>query len=736
MNWIDIVWPVMGGVSLTLGLIHVLIWFRQRHQPALLMFGLAAVSVTVLGIFELMLMRAQSAHQYAQTLSWAHVPVTLLVIALVGFVLLHFRAGRTWLGLSACALRVVSLVPGVVWGGNLRFRHITGLEHVDLWGGASMAVPVGEPSLWMLVAVAADVLLLLFLADAIVSVRKRTNHPSERRRVALVCGSMIAFVILASGWATLVGTGIVNGPLAINIPFIGVLVVMSYEIGGSVVRATTLERKLEESESNLRLTADAVGLGLWTWDIEGREAWLSEAGSAILGFGTRGRIDTELFLERVHVEDRDAIRQARDEAVQKTGRFECEYRLPQPDGSMRWISAIGRVEEARGAVPRSIRGVALDITERRRAEERFRLVVESSPTAMLMIDADGLITLANAQAARVFGYSVTELLSSKIDALVPALARVAREHDQTDFATHAKSRASGAGRLGRRKDGTDVPIDIALNPTHIADRRFLLASITDVSERLRTERELAEQRDELAHLSRISVLGEMSGSLAHELNQPLTAILSNAQAALRYLDRVDPDLPEVHESLVRIVENDKRAGEVIRRLRAMLRKEKTEYMDLHVNEVVHDVLRLMSNDLLNRRTSVVLDLAPRLPPVSGDPVQLQQVLLNLVINAGDAMRLVDGDRVLTLRTALAQDDFVEVSVSDVGPGVGAADIERIFDPFVTSKPEGMGLGLAVCKTIVQAHLGSIRASNNPAGGATVHVLLPPSAGGGMQSTTS
>src|SRR5690606_26428171 len=150
---------------------------------------------------------------------------------------------------------------------------------------------------------------------------------------------------------------------------------------------------------------------------------------------------------------------------------------------------------------------------------------------------------------------------------------------------------------------------------------FVLASVSDIGERLRLEQESALQRDELAHLSRVTLLGEMSGSLAHELNQPLTAILSNAQAALRFLQHDQPDRGEVHDSLVHIVENDKRASEVIRRLRAMLRKEPVDYQQLAVNEVVRDVLRLINSDILNRNVAVILDLAPGLPPVSGDRVQ-------------------------------------------------------------------------------------------------------------------
>jgi len=242
---------------------------------------------------------------------------------------------------------------------------------------------------------------------------------------------------------------------------------------------------------------------------------------------------------------------------------------------------------------------------------------------------------------------------------------------------------------------------------------------------VRMEREAAVQRDELAHLSRVVLLAELSGSLAHELNQPLTSILSNAQAAQRYMQHDPPNLGEVSESLANIVESDKRAGEVIRRLRAMLRKEPAEFRRLDMNEVVQDVLRMMDADLLARDVVVRLDLQAELPATDGDGIQLQQVLLNLLINGSDAMRDMAAQRELTVLTHAADDGGVEVTVSDRGPGIPPDDLERVFSPFVTSKRDGMGLGLAVCKTIIEAHHGRLWASNNADMGASLHFWLPP-----------
>ena len=235
----------------------------------------------------------------------------------------------------------------------------------------------------------------------------------------------------------------------------------------------------------------------------------------------------------------------------------------------------------------------------------------------------------------------------------------------------------------------------------------------------------ARQQKELAHLSRVTMLGELSGSMAHELNQPLAAILSNAQAGLRFLARGDADLTEVREILQDIVDQDKRAGEVIRRLRALLKKGEVHRQPLDVNDIAQEVLTLVESDLVNHGVTTSTDLAADLPMVTGDRVQLEQVLLNLVMNASDAMSSKPaGDRRLTVRTERSREDGVCVSVSDRGTGMAPDAEARVFEPFFTTKPQGLGLGLSVCRTIITAHGGTLSAANNPDEGATFGFTLP------------
>ena len=232
-------------------------------------------------------------------------------------------------------------------------------------------------------------------------------------------------------------------------------------------------------------------------------------------------------------------------------------------------------------------------------------------------------------------------------------------------------------------------------------------------------------RQELTHIGRVSALGEFTASLAHELNQPLTAILNNAQTAQLLLAAGSVNLVEIRDILADIVSDDQRAGEVIRRLRAMLKKGDPEHVSLDLNELVGEVAWLVRNDALLRHVSMSLELAPGLPRVRGDRVQLQQVVLNLVLNGLEAMREPGaGERVLVIRTARVGVAAVRVEVRDSGTGIDAKDVERMFQALYTTKTEGLGMGLTISRTIVDAHGGRVDATNNAQGGATFHFTLP------------
>jgi C4-dicarboxylate-specific signal transduction histidine kinase len=241
----------------------------------------------------------------------------------------------------------------------------------------------------------------------------------------------------------------------------------------------------------------------------------------------------------------------------------------------------------------------------------------------------------------------------------------------------------------------------------------------------RAELEIAQQRNQLTHLSRVSMLGELSGSIVHEISQPLTASVTNAQAAQRLLSRSDPDLGEVREILRSIVADDQRAVEVIRRLRRLLKRGVVQFQPLSANDLVEEVLKLLRSELIDRGVTAHSALAANLPVLQADRVELQQVLINLVTNACDAMDAAPREaRALTIRTELDGNGFVLISVCDAGPGIAEGKLEQVFEPFFTSKKNGMGLGLSVCRRIVNAHGGKLWAEHNSDRGATFRLLLP------------
>jgi PAS domain S-box-containing protein len=260
----------------------------------------------------------------------------------------------------------------------------------------------------------------------------------------------------------------------------------------------------------------------------------------------------------------------------------------------------------------------------------------------------------------------------------------------------------------------------------------ILSIVRDITDRKRAELEVAAQRHELAHLGRVAVLGELTGALAHELSQPLAAVLSNAEAALRFMDRDPLNVAEVRAALDDIIRNNKRAGTVIDRLRALLRKETPALQPVNVNEVIREVVDLAHSEIVSRRITVTSSLTHEIPLVLGDRIQLQQVVLNLVLNACDAMSESQTvKRQLALATAI-EDSFVQLVVSDRGPGIPKARFEEVFEPFVTFRDHGLGLGLAISRSIVRAHRGSIRAENNVDGGATFRCFLPVADPGAVQ----
>jgi two-component system, LuxR family, sensor kinase FixL len=731
MTWIDYAWPMLGAASLTLGLVHLTTWFQQRWQQENLIFAFAAISVATLSILELKGMHTASPADYGPLVRWGHVPLAILMVALAGFVRVRFQAGRWWLLGLIVSVRLLSLIPNFLAGTSLNFAEITAMRPVDGLGLPDIYAPVGVFNPWIIPAHVSVLMLVIFLFDAMAEVRRRGNREHYRRARA-VCLSMIIFLVGAVGGAALVTYGVVNMPFVVNAPFLGVLLVMSYELSGEVTRSTRTAMQLTRSEALLReveqrseLAVQAAGIAIWSWQLSEGRIELDSKGRVLFGFAEDEPIDLVSFKQRMLAEDRHRMSDVFDEIPKGDLQFERDYRVLLPDGSRRWIATRGRTQLNDEGQAVSVLGVSLDVSRIRLADARFRAAVEASPTAILLVDSGGHIVLGNAQAEILFARPLKDLVGTDVQQLLPQAPALtdATRRGEPPKPVRPGNPETGQGFRALRLDGSTVPVEIRVSPVESADSELVLVSVNDISQRLAAEHESNQQRSELAHLSRVATIGELSASLTHELNQPLTAILANSQAALHFLAGGDRFKQELQDTLTDIAASGKRAGEVIRRLRAMLTKGDPQYRPLDLNLVVTEVVQLYRSEFINREVDVDLVLAPQLPDVLGDRVQLQQVLLNLVINGCDAMMGVSGDRRLTISTEIGSDTQVRLAVRDHGTGIAPEQMERVFEAFVTTKADGMGLGLSVCRTIVDRHGGKLWIESPEDGGARFLMTL-------------
>ena len=372
-----------------------------------------------------------------------------------------------------------------------------------------------------------------------------------------------------------------------------------------------------------------------------------------------------------------------------------------------------------------IAGLLTSKRRRKSAEESLRQKSEEldqffnvSLDLLCIANIQGYFLRLNPAWEKVLGYPHEELVGTRFfdlvhpDDLAATLEALSKNISQQKL-VHFENRY-------RAKDGNYRWLEWTSAP----EGNLIYAVARDLTERLKAQADDQQRREELAHVSRIAMMGELTASLAHEINQPLTAILSNAQAAQRFLSQTPPDIGEVRQILDDIVRDNKRASEVIRRARALVRKEKPRQEPLDLNELIQQTVDLIRGDSLLQGLTIGTDLSPELVAIYGDGIQLQQVILNLIFNGASAMRNAPlTQRKITVRTAMADHRTVKVSVTDFGVGIDENHIERLFEPFYTTKSEGLGMGLSISRTIVKAHGGTLEASNNKEGGATFAFTL-------------
>jgi two-component system sensor kinase FixL len=361
------------------------------------------------------------------------------------------------------------------------------------------------------------------------------------------------------------------------------------------------------------------------------------------------------------------------------------------------------------------------------ANARFQALADALVEALIVIAADGRIETVNRAAERMFGYAAAELIGQNVSMLMPMPMRAEHDGYIARYLRTGEAKIIGYGRTvsALRRDGREFPADLAVGEVASGDgaRRFI-GLIRDISHAVETERALREREAELAHAGRVSLVGEMASGVAHEINQPLTAISAYAQALQRHYDAGRLTSPDFREGLAQIIVQADRAAEIVRRLRSFVRKREPRYEPIDLNALLQGVTALVAHDAQMRRVRLEFDLAAELPPVTADTLELQQVVVNLLRNAFDAMAAVsDAARRVRLRSRQADPRTVEIRVTDWGCGVPPDRVKSLFVPFFTTKADGMGLGLSISHSIVTGLGGRLwHEPNHPTGSAFCFTL--------------
>ena len=359
-----------------------------------------------------------------------------------------------------------------------------------------------------------------------------------------------------------------------------------------------------------------------------------------------------------------------------------------------------------------------------RREAHLRSILETVPDAMVVIDEAGLIRDFSQAAERLFGWSAAEVAGRNVDMLMPSPYREAHDSYLQRYYRTGERRIIGVGRVvvGERRDGSTFPMELAVGEMRIGDERFFTGFVRDLTERQQTETRMQELQSELVHVSRLTALGEMASALAHELNQPLAAIANYLKGSRMLLARAPAPVERVSEAVDKAAGEAIRAGDIIRRLREFVARGETERRVESLSKLVEEASALALVGAKEHGVRVRFDMDPAVDLVLADRVQVQQVLLNLIRNAIDAMENSER-RDMTVSVRPGDEEMSLISVADTGPGIDPEVASKLFQPFVTTKRTGMGVGLSISRTIVEAHGGRLWAEANRDGGATFNFTL-------------
>ncbi|MDF0516311.1 PAS domain S-box protein [Bradyrhizobium yuanmingense] len=494
------------------------------------------------------------------------------------------------------------------------------------------------------------------------------------------------------------------------------------------------ENALRQSEAYLAQAQELSHTGSFGWKAATREITWSRETYRIFECEEGTKPAIPFMLQRIHPEDRLAVQQTTGRAAREGKDYDHEYRLVMPDGSIKHVRAVARAtRDASGRV--EFVGSVSDVTATKEAErrlrdseQRFRDYAETASDWFWETGPDHRVTQisehsdTNTAPAGLIGLTRWDIAPDA--ALEPEKWRQHR----AALDAHVPFR----DLVYRSKDRNGQPIYVRTSgkPFFDADGAFLgyRGVCTDVTAAIRAnqaEDALRKAQAELAHVTRVTTLGELTASIAHEINQPLAAVIANADACLAWLQRSPPDLKAARRSVEWIIEDGRRAGDVIRHVRALAKRSDIEMVPLDANAVVREAVALVQREMASHAVSVRMELSSALPKIFGDRIQLQQVLINLIMNGIEAMADVhDRPRELAIRSQASGDGAMQVSVSDCGTGISEQAIDRLFTPFFTTKSSGMGMGLSICRSIIEAHGGRLSAIPNQERGATFQIALP------------
>ena len=851
MTWIDFLWTIATGACFMMAAIHLWIGLRVSPRKVYLLFSVTAFVAGLYSIFELRLIHASTPSEFLFRLQVQDLfSAGLLAPLMVFFIWIFFGTGRKWLLITSVVLVELCMIGNFGSASGLVYLEINSVTEVITFGGARFAVAEGVHNPWNFLNYAALMLMLLFVADASVQLWRQ----GDRDRAVVFGGAVTVFFFSGGLQSLLVDIGVLKMPYLFTFHWLLILLAMIRELSNDRLSIIRISRELRENQQRMNLAISAADIGLWEWDIPQDEIWLSRFGRKRLGLDENQTLSFHNYLQTLPPEDRERFRKTIIDALHNNKFLTIQFRALNSTGEVRWREILGQFERDSEGLPIYVRGVTLDITERKHAEQKLqrseylaRLLLNTTSVMTHLIDQDGRIIDVNETMANALGKPRQELLDTNVfDHFPPDVARRRRKifkaaaetrttkkfqdsftagkvyeiaiypcnetyegksqfvvyvHDITSFKelenelrlneTRLKN-AQQIGHIGDWEvdvstneliwsdemyrileiDPEQAPISfeaylarihpedrdavrkqfyqglqshsryagvcrllfpdgrvkhIYRNATPVFDTNGKISKmvgvVQDISTLKNAQDESMQLRLELAHINRFMTMNELSVSLAHEINQPLGAIVNYAGTVESLLaqDRLTDN--DLRDFLKDIASEAKRAGQIIDKVRGIMQKQESDFKSLDINSLLDEVVAFYRNIFSLHLVSFSLEKDPNLEPGDGDRIRLQQVLMNLINNAIEAME-DQHKKVLLIRTCMEPSGNITVIIRDNGPGIREGYLEQIFKPFVTTKIDGIGLGLRLCKSIIEQHGGRIWAENNPDSGASFCFSLP------------